>query len=162
MAGETYATLVRPGRDVPRTSSLIHRLTAAELEQAPEMDEALAGLLNFIGPAVVIGHHVDLDMAFLNAASRRAFGGELAAPCIDTLRLAMAYEEKRLTLEGGGDLEQAGYTLPIQVFSLVAGRYTVEWHHVMAGTVLATVPVAIVFSWLQRYLIRGMALGAVK
>ena len=112
MAGETYATLVRPGRDVPRTSSLIHRLTAAELEQAPEMDEALAGLLDFIGPAVIIGHHVDLDMAFLNAASRRVFGGELAAPCIDTLRLAMAYEEKRLTLEGGGDLEQAGYTLP--------------------------------------------------
>ena len=112
MAGETYATLLRPGRDVPRTSSLIHRLTAAELEKAPEMDEALAGLLDFIGPAVVIGHHVDLDMAFLNAAARRAFGGELAAPCIDTLRLAMAYEEKRLTLEGGGDLEQAGYTLP--------------------------------------------------
>jgi len=57
---------------------------------------------------------------------------------------------------------QDQYTLPVQIFSQVAGRYQVEWHHVMAGTVLATVPVAIVFSWLQRYLIRGMALGAVK
>ena len=57
---------------------------------------------------------------------------------------------------------QDDYTLPVQIFSQVAGRYQVEWHHVMAGTVLATVPVAIVFSWLQRYLIRGMALGAVK
>jgi multiple sugar transport system permease protein len=54
------------------------------------------------------------------------------------------------------------FTLPVQIFSQVAGRYQIEWHHVMAGTVLATVPVAIVFSWLQRYLIRGMALGAVK
>jgi multiple sugar transport system permease protein len=54
------------------------------------------------------------------------------------------------------------YTLPVQIYSQVAGRYEVEWHHVMAGTMLATVPVAIVFSWLQRYLIRGMALGAVK
>jgi multiple sugar transport system permease protein len=54
------------------------------------------------------------------------------------------------------------FTLPVQIFSQVAGRYQVEWHHVMAATVLATVPVAIVFSWLQRYLIRGMALGAVK
>lgn len=54
------------------------------------------------------------------------------------------------------------FTLPVQIFSQVAGRYQVEWHHVMAGTVLATVPVAIVFSWLQRFLIRGMALGAVK
>lgn len=54
------------------------------------------------------------------------------------------------------------FTLPVQIYSQVAGRYQIEWHHVMAGTVLATVPVAIVFSWLQRYLIRGMALGAVK
>ncbi|MDO8359917.1 MAG: carbohydrate ABC transporter permease [Devosia sp.] len=54
------------------------------------------------------------------------------------------------------------FTLPVQIFSQVAGRYQIEWHHVMAATVLATVPVAIVFSWLQRYLIRGMALGAVK
>ncbi|RUX20328.1 carbohydrate ABC transporter permease, partial [Mesorhizobium sp. M2A.F.Ca.ET.042.01.1.1] len=53
-------------------------------------------------------------------------------------------------------------TLPIQVFSLVAGRYTIEWHHVMAATLLATLPVAILFIWLQRYLVRGLALGAVK
>lgn len=54
------------------------------------------------------------------------------------------------------------FTLPVQIYAQVAGRYQVEWHHVMAATVLATVPVAILFSWLQRYLIRGMALGAVK
>ena len=54
------------------------------------------------------------------------------------------------------------YTLPVQIYAQVAGRYQIEWHHVMAATMLATVPVAIVFSWLQRYLIRGMALGAVK
>jgi multiple sugar transport system permease protein len=57
---------------------------------------------------------------------------------------------------------QSSYTLPIQVFSLVAGRYTVEWHHVMAAAFVATVPVAIVFAWLQRYMVRGLALGAVK
>lgn len=54
------------------------------------------------------------------------------------------------------------YTLPVMVFAQVAGRYQIEWHHVMAATLLATVPVAVLFSWLQRYLIRGMALGAVK
>lgn len=57
---------------------------------------------------------------------------------------------------------QESYTLPIQIFSLVAGRYTVEWHHVMAATFVATIPVAIVFAWLQRYLVRGLAIGAVK
>jgi multiple sugar transport system permease protein len=57
---------------------------------------------------------------------------------------------------------QESYTLPIQIFSLVAGRYTVEWHHVMAAAFAATIPVAIIFAWLQRYLVRGLALGAVK
>jgi len=57
---------------------------------------------------------------------------------------------------------QDAYTLPIQVFSLVAGRYTVEWHHVMAAAFVATIPVAVIFAWLQRYLVRGLALGAVK
>jgi ABC-type glycerol-3-phosphate transport system permease component len=37
-----------------------------------------------------------------------------------------------------------------------------DWHIVMATTFLATVPVAIVFAWLQRWLIRDLALAAVK
>lgn len=57
---------------------------------------------------------------------------------------------------------EGSHTLPIRIFSLVAGRYTVEWHHVMAAALVATVPVAILFSWLQRYLIRGLGVGAVK
>ena len=57
---------------------------------------------------------------------------------------------------------EESHTLPIRIFSLVAGRYTVEWHHVMAAALVATVPVAVVFSWLQRYLVRGLGAGAVK
>jgi len=57
---------------------------------------------------------------------------------------------------------QESYTLPIQIFSLVSGRYTVEWNNVMAATFVATIPVAVIFAWLQRYLVRGLALGAVK
>ena len=57
---------------------------------------------------------------------------------------------------------EENYTLPIRVFSLVAGRYTVDWHYVMAATLVASVPVAVIFAWLQRYLVRGLALGAVK
>jgi multiple sugar transport system permease protein len=57
---------------------------------------------------------------------------------------------------------RGNFTLPIQVFSLVAGRYEVEWHYVMAATLAATLPVAILFAWLQRYLIGGLSVGAVK
>lgn len=53
-------------------------------------------------------------------------------------------------------------TLPIKVVNLVAGRYSVEWNQVMAAALLATVPVAVVFTVLQRYLVTGLTLGSVK
>ena len=58
--------------------------------------------------------------------------------------------------------QEDNYTLPIRVFSLVSGRYSVDWNYVMAAAFLASVPVAVIFAWLQRYLVRGLALGAVK
>jgi multiple sugar transport system permease protein len=54
------------------------------------------------------------------------------------------------------------FTLTLKVFDLVGGRYSIEWDIVMAATLLATLPVAVVFAWLQRYLVRGLALAAVK
>jgi len=53
-------------------------------------------------------------------------------------------------------------TLTVQVTDMVAGKYTVEWQLVMAATLAATLPVSIVFAWLQRYMVKGLALGAVK
>jgi hypothetical protein len=41
---------------------------------------------------------------------------------------------------------------PVQMFAQVGRRYQIEWHHVMAAALLATAPVAVVFSFLQRYL----------
>jgi multiple sugar transport system permease protein len=57
---------------------------------------------------------------------------------------------------------EENYTLPIQIMSIVSGRYSVEWHLVMAAALCATLPVAILFAWMQRYLLRGLTAGAVK
>jgi multiple sugar transport system permease protein len=54
------------------------------------------------------------------------------------------------------------FTLPLRIFALVGGRYSVEWEQVMAAVLIATLPVAIVFTWLQKYLMRGMMMGAIK
>jgi len=53
-------------------------------------------------------------------------------------------------------------TLTFQTFSLVGGRYQVEWDHVMAATLVASVPVAVIFALLQRSLVSGLTVGAVK
>lgn len=54
------------------------------------------------------------------------------------------------------------YTLPLKIAALTGGRYQIEWHHVMAATFVATIPVSIIFIWLQRHLITGLSGGAVK
>jgi len=57
---------------------------------------------------------------------------------------------------------QDSYTLTIRIYSLVGAAYRINWDHVMAATLLATLPVAVIFAWLQRYMVRGLSLGAVK
>lgn len=54
------------------------------------------------------------------------------------------------------------YPLTLQIFTLVGGAYKINWHHVMAATFAATVPVAVVFALMQRSLVRGLSLGSVK
>lgn len=54
------------------------------------------------------------------------------------------------------------FTLTLAVTNLVAGRYTVEWNQVMAAALGATLPATLVFVYLQRYLIRGLALGGFR
>ena len=57
---------------------------------------------------------------------------------------------------------EENYTLPIQILSIVSGRYSVDWHLVMAAALCATLPVAIMFAWMQQYMLRGLTAGAVK
>lgn len=53
-------------------------------------------------------------------------------------------------------------TAPVQIAFLTGTLYQIEWHLIMAATLIASVPVAIVFASIQRYLIGGMSLGGVK
>ena len=58
--------------------------------------------------------------------------------------------------------DPARLTLQLKIVNLVAGRYTIDWNQVMAAGLLATLPVALLFAVLQRYLVGGLTLGAVK
>jgi multiple sugar transport system permease protein len=44
----------------------------------------------------------------------------------------------------------------------MVGQYEVQWGQLSAGVILSTVPVAVLFSFLQRHLIHGLTAGAVK
>lgn len=53
------------------------------------------------------------------------------------------------------------YTLQIGLNSF-QGQYTVEWHYILAMTVVALLPVTLVFLVLQRYITEGVASSGVK
>lgn len=52
--------------------------------------------------------------------------------------------------------------LSVGIFRLLDQEGTTQWGTVMAGTIFVVLPVLIIFLWAQRYIIDGIAAGAVK
>ena len=44
----------------------------------------------------------------------------------------------------------------------MVGQYEIQWGQLSAGVIISTVPIAILFTFLQRHLIRGLTAGALK
>jgi sn-glycerol 3-phosphate transport system permease protein len=53
-------------------------------------------------------------------------------------------------------------TLPIGVFRLFDQEGLANWGVIMAGTMFVVLPVVLLFVWAQRYIVDGIAAGAVK
>ncbi len=92
--GANWYAVVRPSC-LPKTCTLIHRITPSEVEDAPELSDVLPEFADYLGQSLIVGHHVGMDAAFLNRACKRILGGPMANPCLDTMRLAQVYEEER-------------------------------------------------------------------
>lgn len=56
---------------------------------------------------------------------------------------------------------QDQFTVPVGL-SYMLGEYSVDFGALAAGGVVAVVPVVLVFAYMQRYLVQGLAAGAVK
>ena len=52
-------------------------------------------------------------------------------------------------------------TLPVGL-QMFIGEFSTEWGLLMAGGIVATLPVVILFSFLQKYIVQGLTAGAVK
>ncbi len=63
---ERFATLVDPGR--PIVGVQLHGLTDADVRGAPSPREAAERFLAFAGDALIVGHNVGFDIAFLETA----------------------------------------------------------------------------------------------
>lgn len=53
-------------------------------------------------------------------------------------------------------------TIPVGLALYSQGQHAVDWGHLMAGSMLATLPVLVVFLFFQRHIIEGITAGAGK
>ncbi|EFK11520.1 exonuclease, DNA polymerase III, epsilon subunit family protein [delta proteobacterium NaphS2] len=89
---DTFYALIKPQGKLYTPSTLIHRITPGELRGAEPIEEVLPRFIDFCGGAFLVGHHVSLDLGFVNRACQNYLGGVIKSPSLDTLRLARAYK----------------------------------------------------------------------
>ena len=91
MTGREYTTYINPGRPIPAESTSIHGIADADVAASPTLADVLPEVLDFIGEAVVVGHHVSFDLRFLNKACQRELLTRLYHPYLDTMLLFLSY-----------------------------------------------------------------------
>lgn len=108
---ETFHQYIRPRRMAHTDSTLVHRITPEQLRSMPSVEEVLPEFIQFCGNGLIVGHHVTLDMNFLNRAAREVLGGSLSNPSIDTMRLAMGFKEAQFMDQYGHGKLSTSYKL---------------------------------------------------
>jgi DNA polymerase III subunit epsilon len=75
--------LVRPTSELSESSIRVHGILAADLEDAPGLDDAIGPLLGAMTGRVLVVHTAQVERAFLSAALGRQ-GVKLREPLVDT------------------------------------------------------------------------------
>lgn len=108
---ETFHQYIRPSNLEHTDSTLIHRITPEQLRQMPTIEEVLPEFIQYCGDGLMVGHHVSLDITFLNRAANKILGGTFSNPSVDTMRLAMGYKKAKFMESHGHTNLSTSYRL---------------------------------------------------
>lgn len=118
---ERFETLVHPGRGFDIESIRHHRLTPAEVVDAPPLGAVLPDFLRWLGPRRLLGYHLAFDLAMLDPAVRALTGFPLPNP---RQELAQAWLERQRQAQPLGDIDLSLDTLAARLELPVLGRHT--------------------------------------
>lgn len=96
--------LVAPRGPIPETSATLHHITDDAAAKGGALAQVLPKVLSRLGGRVLLGHHVGLERAFLDAACRRLYGTGFLVPLVDTEDLIRRWLERRDEAFGGHHL----------------------------------------------------------
>jgi len=85
---DRFTTLVDPHRPIPPVVTEITGIDDAMVAGSPDIEEALAGFVEFAGQDVLVAHNAPFDLRFLNYERRRLASRYFTQPWLDTLALA--------------------------------------------------------------------------
>lgn len=91
-----FHRFIKPDNLDPTQATLVHRITPEQLETAEPIGVVLPKFVEYIQGSLLVGHHLPLDMHFLNKATARVMGGTLSNPGVDTMRMAQGYKRVQL------------------------------------------------------------------
>jgi DNA polymerase-3 subunit epsilon len=86
--GETWSTLVRPGRSIPPDAAAVHGITDAMVRDAPGPPAVAAELERRCAGLTLVFHNAAFDLPFLALLMRRGGRPPLQHAVVDTLGLA--------------------------------------------------------------------------
>jgi len=93
--GSARHRLVRCDGEIPADSAVIHQITDDEAAAGQRLGRVMRELLDVLAGRVLIAHHAEIEIGFLDAACRELYGSGLLACTIDTEVLARRTFERR-------------------------------------------------------------------
>jgi len=84
----TYSSYVKPAKPIPAEITRLTGIADADVADAPEADDVLNAIVPLLQDAVLVGHNVGFDAAFLQAALDRSGYLPFAGRMLDTVELA--------------------------------------------------------------------------
>ena len=109
--GEVFDTLVNPGRPIPVSSTAVHGITGAMVQDAPRLAEVARRFHAFAEGAVLVAHNAPFDMAFLRRIAAE-IGLRFDHPILDTVLLSAVIYGQHETHSLDALTHRLGITIP--------------------------------------------------
>lgn len=116
--GREYYQLINPQRPIPDESQRIHGISDTDVKNAPTLRQALPEIIEFLQDSVLVGHHLQFDLRFLNRTLHAWLGCKLRHPTLDTMLMFQAWSGRL----GHYELEQVARACHIEVLQRHTAR----------------------------------------
>ncbi|WP_319477558.1 3'-5' exonuclease [Marispirochaeta aestuarii] len=85
---DSFSSFIRPAGEIPAAATAVHGIDTGMVKDAPELEEVFPSLLVFLEGAILVGHNINFDLAFLDAGCRKSGKVMPSSPGIDTCSFA--------------------------------------------------------------------------